>query len=227
MYISSRKETPEELEKLSLELFNEQASVVKRQRFNYLLLKLTNFFPSERCRGKKCVIGKACGNLDAKVMFIAEAPGRNGAERTGIPLYGDSTGDNFDKILDAAGLSRKDVYVTNTFLWNPTNAKGNNDKPLLDEIKSALPFLKEQIDIVNPELVVVLGMTAFNSLDLISHVPGKGCSMSTLAGTLQEWNDRCLGVLPHPSPRVVGMHRSLAEISEDLKRILKEYTNHV
>jgi len=114
LYISNRKETPEELNILCTELFNDLATEEKIKTFAEICDIAYNFVPSERCRNKKCVIGPACGNLDAKIMFVAEAPGRNGAERTGIPIYGDPSGDNFEIILNNATksiISRKDVYI--------------------------------------------------------------------------------------------------------------------
>ena len=223
MFISSRTEIPEKLQELRHSLYNHDATESKQVRFDSLLQSLVGYYPSERCHGKTCVIGGQCGNLDAKVMFIAEAPGRNGAERTGIPLYGDPTGDNFERILDASGLNRKDVFITNTFLWNPTAPSGNNDKPTDAEIQASLPFLKEQIDIVNPGLIVALGLTAYKTLGLLSSV--QPASMKALSGKLLSWNGRYLGVLPHPSPRVVGVYKTLEEITKDLKSILKEYHN--
>ena len=203
MYISNRKENDSILEQLDDEIYNFNASIDKQKMFEHLCFsKLKDYYPSERCKGKRCVIGKSCGNLDAKIMFIAEAPGRNGAERTGVPIYGDPTGDNFEKILFQSTngiLTRKDIYITNVFLWNPTNSLGNNDKPTEEEIKKSICFLQEQIEIVNPELIIVLGMTAYNSLNYISKIPIEGCSMGSLSGKLLEWNNKLLGVMYHPS----------------------------
>jgi DNA polymerase len=63
--------------------------------------------------GRRRVLGPANGRLDARVLFVAEAPGRLGGDRTGVPLSSDQTGRNFARLLGAAGLRRDEVFVTN------------------------------------------------------------------------------------------------------------------
>ena len=226
LYISNRKETPDDLKILYTELFNNKANSEKIKAFDEMCRIAYDFVPSERCKGKKCVVGPACGNLDAKIMFIAEAPGRNGAERTGIPIYGDPSGDNFETILyNATGghLARKDVYITNTFLWNPTNEQGNNDRPTDTEIIKGLPFLKAQIEIVKPELIVAMGNTAYKTLGHIYPLPFQGI-LREMAGKVFRWTDRLLlGIIYHPSPRVLGTHRTLEEMIHDMRSMLKQH----
>jgi DNA polymerase len=113
VYISNRKETREDLDKIHHHIFNHKADDEKIKLFSELCESAYEFSPSERCKNKTCVIGPACGNLDSKIMFIAEAPGRNGAQRTGIPIYGDPAGDNFERILLQSTnnmIGREDVY---------------------------------------------------------------------------------------------------------------------
>ena len=226
LYISNRKETSDDLKILHVEIFNNKADPEKIRIFEEACHIAYEFVPSERCHGKKCVIGPACGNLDSKVMFIAEAPGRNGAERTGIPIYGDPSGDNFEIILNRATngrLTRRDVYITNTFLWNPTNEQGNNDRPTKEEILKGLPFLKAQIDIVKPELIIALGNTAYKTLGNIYPLPSQG-SLREMAGKVFRWTDELLlGIMYHPSPRVVGTHRTLEQMITDMQATLKQY----
>jgi len=226
LYISNRKETSNDLKILHMELFNNHANPDKIKAFEEMCRIAYDFIPSERCRGKKCVVGPACGNLDAKIMFIAEAPGRNGAERTGIPIYGDPSGDNFEIILNNATgghLTRKDLYITNTFLWNPINEKGNNDRPTDEEIFKGLPFLKAQIEIVKPELIVAMGNTAYQTLGNIYPLPFQG-SLREMAGKVFRWtDDLLLGIMYHPSPRVLCTHRSMEEMINDMKSTLKQH----
>lgn len=226
LYISNRKENTKDLKNLHSQLFNWSANEEKINCFFDLCQKAYDFYPSERCKDKKCIIGPQCGNLDAEIMFIAEAPGRNGAERTGVPIYGDPSGDNFEFILNKATngvLNRKDLYLTNTFLWNPTNNLGNNDKPNQKEINNSLPLLIRQIEIVNPKLIIALGRTAYETLGKIHQLPIQGSSLRSMAGNIYQWNNRYLGVMYHPSPRVVNTHRSLKEMIEDLRKMLKLY----
>ncbi len=226
-YFSNRKETSDDLEQIHRDLFNDNASPEKIKLFHELCKSAHSFLPSERCRGKKCVLGISCGNLDSKIMFIGEAPGRNGAERTGIPIYGDPAGDNFERILMKVGkgrIGRDSFYITNTFLWNPVNEQGNNDRPSEQEIDSALEFLKRQIEIVNPELVIALGNTAYNTLDKINKLPVYNSPMKDLSGKIFRWTENMyIGAMYHPSPRVVGTHRSIDQMSNDLRSILKSY----
>lgn len=223
LYISNRQETEQEIADLHVELFNKNADSKKIFKFMKLCEIARGFTPSERCKGKKCVIGLSCGNLDAKIMFVAEAPGRNGAERTGIPIYGDPTGDNFEQILFLATdgkINRKDVFITNTFLWNPINNRGLNDKPSPTEIQKGIPFLEQTIKIVQPELVIALGKTAYNTLRIIGGLPISDTSLKNTIGSLHEWKDRFLSVMYHPSPRVIGTYRSLEQMGEDLRYII-------
>lgn len=227
IYISNRKETKNELDLLYNELFNNNASKIKIKKFKELCEQAYKFVPSERCKDKKCVLGPQCGNLDSEIMFIAEAPGRNGAERTGIPIYGDPTGDNFEIILNKATygvLSRKDVYITNTFLWNPTSEKGNNDKPTEEEINKSFFLLREQIGIVKPKLIITLGKTAFDTLNKYQNLSIKNYIFKYTVGNLYPlMNDISIGVMYHPSPRVIGIHRSIDQMVLDLRKMIRNY----
>lgn len=227
LFISNRKETQEELNILYKELFNWNANKVKINLFFDLIKEANNFCPSERCKNKKCVLETSCGNLDSEIMFIAEAPGRNGAERTKIPIYGDPSGDNFENILNKASLgkiNRKDVFITNAFLWNPTDENGNNDKPTEEEINKSIYFLKRQIEIVDPSLIIVLGKTAYNTLGKISELPEECFSIKNMIGKVYNWNKKYfISILYHPSPRVVGVYRTIEQMVCDLKKIFKEY----
>ena len=77
-----------------------------------------------RMEGRRRVLSPANGPLSAKILFIAEAPGRLGGDKGGIPLTGDASGRNFLRYLSAAGLKREDVFVSkfraNTRATQPT-----------------------------------------------------------------------------------------------------------
>ena len=66
------------------------------------------------------------------MLFVAEAPGRLGADRTGIPLYGDRTGENFQTLLGNIGWKREQVFITNAVLCNPKQETGITAPPLQD-----------------------------------------------------------------------------------------------
>lgn len=227
VYISNRKENLVELNNLYEELFSRNKNIEKIEAFKDLCIKSNNFVPSPRCKGKKCVLGKQCGYLDADIMFIAEAPGRNGAERTGVPVYGDPSGDNFENILNKASygyIGRRDVYITNAFLWNPTNDSGNNDRPTKEELALSSFLLQKQIDLVQPKLILALGRVAFASLDYLSPIKYTNVPLKYLAGKVFMWkNNIQVGVLYHPSPRVLNTHRSFEDMVKDLRKALKTF----
>src|SRR5215211_5220556 len=79
-----------------------------------------------RMAGRTRVLSAQNGPLDARVLFVAEAPGRLGGDRTGVPLSADQSGRNFGEFLSSAGLDRADVFVTNAVLCNPRDARGLN-----------------------------------------------------------------------------------------------------
>ncbi|MEM3421380.1 MAG: uracil-DNA glycosylase [Candidatus Hadarchaeum sp.] len=99
------------------------------------------------------------GPYDARVMLLGEAPGRN-EDLRGIPFCG-AAGKFLDELLEIAGLKREEVYITNTVKCRPPQNRAPRD----DEIKiCASKYLKKQVKIVRPELIVVLGRTAAKAL---------------------------------------------------------------
>jgi len=91
------------------------------------------------------------GNPQARVMFIGEAPGRD-EDLQGIPFIGRS-GKLLDLMLAAIGLDRTGAYIANVIPWRPP---GNRD-PSPHETQMCLPFIKRQIELVDPDIVVCLG----------------------------------------------------------------------
>jgi DNA polymerase len=99
-----------------------------------------NFFP---------VIGE--GSLDAKMMFVGEAPGRNEA-KTGKPFCG-AAGKILDQLLEHIKITRNLIYITNIVKDRPPE----NRDPTKEEIKIYGPFLDRQIEIIKPKIIVALG----------------------------------------------------------------------
>jgi uracil-DNA glycosylase family 4 len=155
------------------------------------------------------------GDWNAEVMFVAEAPGRLGAEVTGIPLFGDRTGDRFEELLKAMRWSRSAIFITNAILCNPRDTKGNNDRPTTKEIRNCSDLLKRTLDVVNPRLVVALGRVA---LEALGRIVDHDCHIKCSAGEAIPWNRRYLGVLYHPGPRT-AIHRPWVEQINDAKKI--------
>jgi len=163
------------------------------------------------------ILSSANGNLNAKLVFVAEAPGRFGAGRTGIPFHGDKSGDNFETLLEHIGLTRAEVFITNAALCNPLE-NGNNRRPKASEIKNCSPFLKETLNLINPQVVVTLGSVGLQALNLI--LKTRYQLKENVAQPLTT-PDFILFPLYHPSPRVTNWMRPLAQQKKDFKKILR------
>lgn len=104
------------------------------------------------------------GNPDADLMFVGEAPGAD-EDRMGEPFVG-RAGELLTRIIGAMGLSRGDVYIANVLKCRPDMPKGapGNRPPTPLEMQRCLPYLREQIAIIQPRVLVALGKTAMQGL---------------------------------------------------------------
>lgn len=144
------------------------------------------------------VLSARNGPAPARLMFIAEAPGRLGGARTGVPLTSDETGRRFGAWLTAAGIDRSQAFVTNAVLCNPLDGRGRNRPPALRERRLCAPWLARQIEVVAPEVVVTLGAVA---LAAVGAIAPHGLRLATDAGRASAWDGRTLVPLYHPSPQ--------------------------
>ena len=134
----------------------------------------------------KIVVGR--GNSQANVMIIGEAPGAK-EEELGKPFVGRS-GKLLDKLLQDAGIDINiDVYFCNVVKCRPPN----NRRPTKTEIKENLPWLYQQIKLVNPQLLVLVGATA---LDAVLKIKSP---ISILRGKWNNWEGRLVMPVFHPS----------------------------
>ncbi len=115
------------------------------------------------------------GNLNSKVIFIGEAPGRD-EDNQGVPFVG-KAGQLLNKMLAAINIRREDVYITNVVNWRPPD----NRTPTDEEILEFLPYLQQQIDIVNPDYIFLLGGIAAKAI-LSTPLP-----LGKLRGKLHEY----------------------------------------
>jgi DNA polymerase len=109
------------------------------------------------------VFGEGPG--EAAVMFVGEQPG-DFEDKAGHPFVGPA-GRMFDKALAEARLSRERVYVTNAvkhFKWKPQGKRRKHQRPLMSEMMACKPWLKAEVDLVRPKIVVCLGATAAQSV---------------------------------------------------------------
>jgi len=139
-------------------------------------------------------------------MFIGEAPGRVGADRTRRPFYGDKSGDNLQKLLDSIRLSRDQIFITSAVLCSPRSATDANRKPTRAEIKNCLAHLRSTLELIDPPVIGTLGSVALDALRMIEP---HDFTLRENAGTAATWNGRALVPLYHPSPQVVASQRGL------------------
>jgi len=104
------------------------------------------------------------GNIDAELMFVGEAPGADEDEQ-GEPFVG-KAGQLLTRIIETMGLQRSDVYIGNILKCRPDTPgqSAGNRKPTADEMKTCIPYLHEQIDLIRPRVLVALGGTAMEGL---------------------------------------------------------------
>jgi DNA polymerase len=138
-------------------------------------------------------------------MFIGEAPGAN-EDKQGLPFVGQA-GQFLDELLSAAGLQREDVYICNVLKCRPPS----NRDPLPDEIASCKPLLDEQIEIVDPLVVVTLGRYS-----MARYFPQM--TISRIHGQYKRIGDRFFVPMYHPA---AALHQqSLREVELDDFRAL-------
>lgn len=108
------------------------------------------------------------GSLEAKIMFIGEAPGEREA-KTGRPFVG-ASGRFLNELLQSIDMNRDDVYITNIVKDRPPN----NRNPSVKEIRLYKPFLLRQIEIIRPEVIVPLGRFSMEFILEQFNTPEKG-----------------------------------------------------
>jgi len=133
------------------------------------------------------------GNPDAQLMFVGEAPGADEDEQ-GEPFVG-RAGELLTKIIQATGLSRREVFIANILKCRPDTPgqSAGNRKPTPGEMATCIPYLHEQIDLIRPRVLVALGGTAVEGL------LGKTVGIMKLRGHWQTYRDTPLMPTFHPA----------------------------
>ena len=133
------------------------------------------------------------GSADARLMLIGEAPGHE-EEKSRRPFEGPA-GKKLDKILEAMGLNRDNVYVTNLVKFRPATPRQttNNRKPSPAEVAAFMPAIREEIRIVQPECIVALGATPLEALLQTD------ATVSSMRGSWHDFEGIPLRVTYHPS----------------------------
>ena len=161
---------------------------------------------------RAAVLSELNGPINARVMFIGEAPGRKGADRTRIPFSGDQSGKNFDRFLASINLKRSEIFITSAALCNPRKASGANRRPTAGEVRNCSDFLSRTIELIDPRVIVTLGGAA---LDALKELHYHEFNLKNDAAKIRRWNGRLLVPLYHPSPQVLITSRKEAAQSRD------------
>ncbi len=134
------------------------------------------------------------GSAQADIFFCGEAPGAD-EEVQGEPFVG-KAGQLLTKIIQATGLQREDVYIANILKWRPEHDKpSGNRPPTIEEMNFCLPYLKAQIEIIQPKVIVALGNTAVTGL----LGPDPNRRMGAVRGKWHEFGGIPLMITFHPS----------------------------
>lgn len=133
------------------------------------------------------------GNPNSAVVLVGEAPGRD-EEKLKRPFVG-AAGKNLDQLLDPIGLARDRLFITNLIKFRPYTAAGRNRKPSVRESRLALPFLRRELEILDPTVVVCLGAAAASAL-----LGRPNLNMRQANGSHRDLDGRTLFVTYHPSP---------------------------
>lgn len=161
---------------------------------------------------KTAVLSDMNGNINPRVFFVAEAPGRQGADRTRRPFWGDKSGENFQVLIDSIGLKREDIFITNSVMCSPRKPNGANRRPKQSEIRNCSAFLKRTIDLIDPKIVCTLGAVALEALKAVEPHDKK---IKAAVAVPFEWYGRTLLPFYHPSPQVIAAIRNLDQQIED------------
>src|SRR5438270_3953002 len=156
------------------------------------------------------------GNPDAEVMFIGEAPGAD-EDRQGEPFVG-RAGQLLTKIIRAMGFAREDVYIANILKCRPDMPAGSfgNRAPTPAEMQMCRPYLAEQIDIIEPKVLVALGAVAVEGL------LGERGTMRELRGRWHSYNGTPLMITYHPAYLLRNQSPSeKRKVWEDMMQVLE------
>ena len=158
---------------------------------------------------KNAVAGE--GQISSKIMFIGEAPGKN-EDQQGKPFVG-AAGKVLDGLLKNAGIDRSEVFITNVVKCRPPFNRVPHD----DERTACRPYLNRQISLINPEIICILGRTAFSSL-----VGGK--TITSNRGKFIKKDGRKYFLTIHPAAAIYNsnllpvLQNDIVKLSEEIKK---------
>ncbi len=190
----------------------------RQEEFDALVSEAAACRRCEAMCGRSAVLSERNGRVGARLMFVGEAPGRQGGDHTRVPFSGDQSGRNFSRYIASIGLAREDLFITNSALCNPRSETGANRKPTRRELSNCSEFLRRQVEVVDPTVVVTLGAVALEALRAVEYHP---FTLKENVGQVQVWRGRLLVPLYHPSPQVLASHRREPQQLEDYKSVAR------
>jgi len=151
------------------------------------------------------------GNPQPEILFIGEGPGEE-EDRQGLAFVG-AAGQLLTRLIKRMGFTREEVFIANIVKCRPPN----NRKPLPEESQACLPYLQEQIEILNPKVIVLLGATALDGL-IPSELPGR--TISRMRGKWIEYKN--IPVMPtfHPS-YLLRNQSAMWDVWNDMQLVLE------
>ena len=169
---------------------------------------------AELYEGEKKILVHGEGEIGARVMLVGEAPGEQETLQ-GRPFVG-KAGKNLNEFLELAGMERGELYVTNAVKFRPTkrSAAGRtvNRPPTREEVSLFLPWLRREIELVAPEVIVTLGNVPLRALT------GPKAVIGDVHGSLQDADGMRLYPMYHPASLIYNP--GLREVyAEDIRRL--------
>jgi DNA polymerase len=157
------------------------------------------------------------GNIDSPLLFVGEAPGAD-EDAQGEPFVG-KAGQLLTKIIQTMGFSRQSIYIANILKCRPDTPgqSAGNRKPTPEEMQTCIPYLHEQIDLIQPKVIVALGATAVEGL------LGKTEGITRLRGHWRTY--RNIPLMPTYHPAYLLRNQSLSEkrrVWEDMLAVLEK-----
>ena len=148
------------------------------------------------------------GNINAKIMFIGEGPGAD-EDKQGLPFVG-KAGQLMNKAFQALGINREEIYIANIVKCRPPS----NRVPEEDEAQACLNYLRNQVVLIKPEIIVLLGSTA------LKNILGKEDGITAVRGKWMEKNGIKYMPTWHPAALLRDENKKI-EFWQDLKELKK------
>src|ERR1043165_7924067 len=171
---------------MTADLTQDSTAGARQAAFEALAAEAAACRRCEAMCGRSAVLSGRNGRVGARLMFVGEAPGRQGGDRTRVPFSGDQS--------------------------------GAHRRPTRRELANCSDFLRRQIEVVSPSVVVTLGAVSLEALRAVEY---HQFSLKENVGQILEWRGRLLVPLYHPSPQVLASHRREAAQLEDYKSVAR------